>query len=239
MTLEEIKKDLGCAFSRQDEGPDCPGDETLASFCEGGLADASHDRVLVHISDCDFCLERVSLVCHLNDLDALNSGTTDLSLAKSWAEKQQKGFKPRPAQAWTALAAAASVILVIGVFLMSEPAGNTMGVSGDLDVRPTRTLGADERSFELNLARGQSAVSAAPSVDWPVVPGSLYYRIRIVSDDGDLVWQDQVETTRWNPPGQLTLEAEREYFVKVDAFVSRTRTISSDFVPFIAGNRDH
>lgn len=231
MILKEIEKDLGCSFSRQDKGPDCPDDETLASFCEGGLADASHERVLVHISDCDFCLERVGLVCHLNDREAVNPGTIDLPVVRSLS-------KPRGTRTWASLAVAASVILAIGVFLAPRPADMSSLTIDSQQVRQTRTLGADANSFELNLARSDSPGSLVPSVDWPIVPGSLYYRIRIVSDDGDLVWQDQLETTRWAPPVHLALEAEREYFVKVDAFVSQTRTISSDFVPFIAGNHD-
>jgi hypothetical protein len=90
---------------------------------------------------------------------------------------------------------------------------------------------------QLELIR-PAAEKAEYEVHWPRVEDSLYYRIRIVSDEGDLLWQDRAQSNRWPLPTALELEAGQEYFIRVDAFVSRSRSISSDFVPFTT-SRDY
>jgi anti-sigma factor RsiW len=40
----------------------CPDDETLAVYLEGGLAPARRTRLETHMSDCDRCLELLSVL---------------------------------------------------------------------------------------------------------------------------------------------------------------------------------
>ena len=70
------------------------------------------------------------------------------------------------------------------------------------------------------------------AVRWRAVPGSRYYELRIVTDAGDLVWQERVTGTDWTPGAKLTLQPGAEYFVRIDAFVDDAKPISSEHVLF-------
>lgn len=69
-------------------------------------------------------------------------------------------------------------------------------------------------------------------IRWTEVPGSLYYEVRVVSDVGDLIDAERVDGTEWTISPDLDLEPNREYFVRIDAFLTDAKPISSDFIPF-------
>jgi hypothetical protein len=70
---------------------------------------------------------------------------------------------------------------------------------------------------------------------WHAVPGSLYYEIDLVTDDGTSVWHSRVEGTGARPPDGVKLDAGAKYFVWVKAFLSGGETIKSAAVSFGIG----
>jgi hypothetical protein len=79
----------------------------------------------------------------------------------------------------------------------------------------------------------ESAVDAQRlSFRWTEVPGTPYYDVRILTDAGDVVVQERVTGTTWQPSTPLPLQPGAEYFVHVDAYPSGARAESSDHVPF-------
>jgi hypothetical protein len=71
---------------------------------------------------------------------------------------------------------------------------------------------------------------------WSEVPGSRYYDVRIVTDTGDLVVEQRVAGTEWQPTHSLHLHPGAEYFVHIEAHPSESKTISSDHVPFLVSD---
>jgi len=72
---------------------------------------------------------------------------------------------------------------------------------------------------------------------WTAVSNSLYYQLRIVSDEGDLVWQGRVDGTHWVLPAGLSLAPGAEYFVRVDAYLTEAKALNSDYLLFRVGER--
>ena len=71
---------------------------------------------------------------------------------------------------------------------------------------------------------------------WHAVPGSLYYEIDLVTDDGTSVWHSRVEGTSARPPDGAKFDAGAKYFVWIKAFLSSGETVKSAAVSFhIAG----
>ncbi len=71
---------------------------------------------------------------------------------------------------------------------------------------------------------------------WHAIPGSLYYEIDLVTDEGTSVWHSRVEGTSARPPDGTKLDAGAKYFVWVKAFLSGGETVKSAAVSFhIAG----
>jgi hypothetical protein len=69
-------------------------------------------------------------------------------------------------------------------------------------------------------------------IRWTEVPGSLYYEVRVVTDVGNLLGEARVENAQWTIGRELELEPGREYFIRVDAFLSDSQTIRSEHMPF-------
>jgi len=67
---------------------------------------------------------------------------------------------------------------------------------------------------------------------WQAVPGSLYYEIDLVTDEGTSVWRSRVEGTSARPPEGAKLDAGAKYFVWVKAFLSGGETVKSAAVSF-------
>jgi hypothetical protein len=71
---------------------------------------------------------------------------------------------------------------------------------------------------------------------WHAIPGSLYYEIDLVTDEGTSVWHSRVEGTSARPPDGAKLDAGPKYFVWVKAFLSGGETVKSAAVSFhVAG----
>ena len=56
--------------------------------------------------------------------------------------------------------------------------------------------------------------------------------LRIVTDAGDVVVQERVAGTNWQPEARLDLRPGAEYFVLVDAYPEGDKAVSSHHVPF-------
>jgi hypothetical protein len=72
---------------------------------------------------------------------------------------------------------------------------------------------------------------------WQPVPGSLYYEINVVTDDGTVVWQARVEGAKARPPNEARFEARTKYFVWVRAHLVGGETVKSAAVSFQIADR--
>jgi len=64
---------------------------------------------------------------------------------------------------------------------------------------------------------------------WTPVPDCRFYQVRIVTDEGDLLWQERLTGTEWKLPALAHLTPNAEYFVRVEAFLADTRSVKSDY----------
>jgi len=191
----------------------CPDDKEIAGFVDDTMLAA--DRVMIerHLSECPACVHRVGLVTRLLRENGANTETV-------------------PAKAMTSLtgmvsrwAVAATVLLAVG-WLAWAP------TDGPIDFRQTRTV--ESRLTPPEILAPNSGILADQErlvVRWTEVPASLYYEVRVVSDAGDLLSQQRVDAAEWRPEKDLGLQPGREYFIRVDAYLSDSQSISSKHIP--------
>lgn len=67
---------------------------------------------------------------------------------------------------------------------------------------------------------------------WKRVPRALYYDIRVVTQEGELIWEGRVEGTHARLPSSASLKAGEEFFVRVRAYLPEGKTITSHVVGF-------
>jgi hypothetical protein len=140
-------------------------------------------------------------------------------------------------------ASAAVIILAVSLVIRlnlpdqdSAEASNTTISDPDPQVtgnRLTRNLNPDVlKPRILTPSNGTTVKTDALVFSWSEVPGSLYYDVRIVTDEGDLIWQAQAENTEVGLPEHLHLKPDTEYFFRVDAYLASAKRISSQHVLF-------
>ncbi len=211
--------------------PGCPDEHQIAGYVDGGLGDAAREQVERHIADCGRCLALVGLLCRERDADAIPP-VPDGAVAPTRALVTKR---PQPrwrlAPQWAAAAA-----LVLAVPLLLQFGRNLdRGTEGQGRPEPsvTRTLAASATGLQvLSPGDGASVDPRRLSFRWTEVSGSPFYDVSIVTDAGDVVVQQRVTGTAWRLPAQLSLQPGAEYFVRIDAYPSGDKAVSSAHVPF-------
>lgn len=220
MKKDELISLLKQPIEAVERQPGCADDYRLASYVDGGLSERDHGRFERHLADCAWCIERVGIIGRAREAET--TGAVPKPVRTRW----------RAAPRW---AVAAVVVLAIGVVSqLNSPYQATQAVQ----IRETRNLdpGALGPSF-LSPREGMTITPDAGVFNWTAVPDSLYYQVRIVSDEGDLLWQERVNATQWGLPGELSLAPGAEYYVRVDAYLAEAKTLNSDYLLFRFENR--
>ena len=211
--------------------PACPDEHEIAGYVDGALDDAGREQVELHIADCGRCLALVGFLCRERDTGAIRP-VSDGTVAPTRAALPKR---PQPrwrlAPQWAAAAA-----LVLAVPLLFQTGRNLdRGVEGQGRPEPsvTRTLAPTATGLQvISPGDGASVDPRRQSFRWTEVSGSPFYDVRIVTDAGDVVVQQRVTGTAWRLPAQLNLQPGAEYFVRIDAYPSGDKAVSSDHVPF-------
>jgi hypothetical protein len=73
---------------------------------------------------------------------------------------------------------------------------------------------------------------------WEGVHDALFYEVKLVSAEGDVVWEFKTEKTSAALPSGLGLQPGRKYFAWVEAALAEGKTVRSESVAFnvVAGN---
>ena len=217
--------------------PFCPEDQEIAEYFDGVATAVERIKLENHLANCRFCLARIGMLQRLRE-DPVAKRIPEEVLATAKAVRRVPLRRSGRAPAW---AAAAVILIAVGLYSQldvstpmgrdalpriheSEPSGNSAATrSIDPAALGPRFLAPEEG---LAIASGDGTFS------WTAVPHSLYYQLRIVSDEGDLLWQERVDGTEWKLPSGLVLSPGAEYFVRVDAYLSEAKSLQSDYLLF-------
>jgi len=216
--------------------PTCPDEHEIAAFCSGTLASTETERILVHLADCETCAAHLALVSRLHDTESVTP-TPELTLAR--ARRLTRHGRSQRVRRFSGWAAAAAVVLAVFFVVDSQREQGPAWAPGAEGIQSQPTI--RNRSLVASPPQVLAPVSGARVnihefvFQWTEIPGSLYYDIHIVSKMGDLVMKDRVTGTHWQAPASLTVEPGADYFVRIDAFLSDAKTVSSEHVSFKAG----
>lgn len=236
-----MEKDGPRSLLRQTTGvperqPGCPQDELVAAYMEGGLSDAGHRKFEAHLADCAWCLERVGILGRANESDTREQ-VPELLLARACKIPNPSRHTVSKWRNAPALAAAAVLVLTLG-FLVSNPAirdtASQPVSSGDMDItQSTRSIDPGGlQPTQYSPGNNISVKFADGMFEWTPVNDNLFYQVRIVTAEGDLLWRERVLGEQWKPPGGLVFSPGEEYFVRIDAFLSETMSVNSDYIAF-------
>lgn len=218
--------------------PFCVEDRQIAEYYEGLLPEPERTRVELHVTDCRFCAARIGMLARLDEV--AESHVPEDALA---AAKQMVQTAPRGGVRLAAWAAAAVVVLALGVYFQpflgqqpeSGPELPTAPTAQSGNLRETRTIDTQALGPTITSPREGQSAGANSLISWTAVPSSLFYQVRIVSDGGDLLWQERVDGTEWRLPDGLELVPGAEYFVRIDAHLTEAKSLQSEYLLFRFG----
>jgi hypothetical protein len=209
-------------------GPACPDEHSVAAYVDGTLTDDDRDSFELHLADCSHCLALVGLLSREYTVAATDP-VPELAIARARtlaqpAARRGRSFAPQWASAAVVVLAAAALVRFA-----------VLPQSADTEWRPDAPTTRTTKSAGLSLlspAPGSTVGRNQLAVRWTPVPGAHYYEVRVVTDAGDVVTDEQVTGTEWRPGNQAALQPGPEYFVHVDAYVSEGKSIGSEHVSF-------
>jgi hypothetical protein len=203
------------AVDNHERTPFCPDDHDIAAFVDGALDDSARVLIERHLPDCPACVSRVGSLARLIREDQANVSPLASAPTRIWRQTTPQ---------W---AVAASVVLAIGWIAWSP----TIEQADDYEaVRSTSSVLTPPEI--LAPSSGVLGERDGFVIRWTEVSGSLYYEIRVVTDVGDLLSKARVENTEWTIGRDVELEPGREYFIRVDAYLSDAKAIRSEHIPF-------
>jgi hypothetical protein len=222
--------------------PFCPEDQQIAEYFEDELPEAEREQVERHLADCRFCQARLGMLQRLEQtLVAPRIPEDVLAAAKSMPRATVS--RPNLAPIWVA---AAVLVIAVGVLYQMLPVREIGQVAlprthmnePSSDLRETRSMDSGVMGPRFLSPREGSGINPNAGIfKWTAVPNSLYYEVRIVTDAGDLLWQERVDGTEWRLPAGLALTPGLDYFVRVDAYLTDAKTLQSGYMLFRPGER--
>ena len=218
--------------------PFCVEDSQISEYFEGLLPEPERTRVEHHLTDCRFCAARIGMLARLEDTVEIRVPEDALAAAKRMGQPA-----PRTRGHLAAWAAAAVIVLAVGIYLQAtetrrswlNPESPTGPPDLSGEIRDTRNIDTTVLGPAIISPREGQSAGADSLISWTPVPGSLFYQVRIVSDEGDLLWQERVDGTEWRVPDSLGLAPGAEYFVRVDAYLMEAKSLQSGYLLFRFG----
>jgi hypothetical protein len=232
----------------------CPSDGDIAAYADHRLEGREKERVETHLANCDFCLRQVSFLAQAAANPLLEDVPDDL-LARAQALHAPR---ERVGMTWSwrwgaAAAAVASLVIIITVSLhdpdVQPPPAPTLAKVAPAPQSPSKQgpdvwlPGTRETAIREAAPRYLAPALTAPRPNATLAPGpiefrwegvheALFYELKVVSAEGDLVWETRTEGTSATLPVNMSPPPGRKYFVWVQAILAEGKTVRSESVAF-------
>jgi len=203
----------------------CPDETQLAAFVDGGLAPPEGARVAAHAAGCDYCAGQIGALARMAEAAPPSEVPPALvARARSLAPASADPLGWR----WGMAAAAAMCLALILTFSVRSP-----WPGRDSAIETVRKAPDSTAAPELLYPREGAVVARQGLVfRWRPVERSLYYDIRILSADGDLLWNARINATEAQIPESIRLAPGRKYYASLDAWLQEGKSVKCPVVGF-------
>ena len=201
----------------------------LAALADGTLGDDTRPQVVGHVGSCQPCLDQVGALVRLNRVEApvlpaaLRERVVHLGTAAGARSTQ-----------WRAgLAVAAMLCLSFGAWFYTQTATSPMAVAEPAEAEQVRSRGATAPTPAVVRPSTDQRVAAGPvDVQWQPTASAIGYRVRVMRDDGTLVWEGESAASGVQVPAAAALPSATPLYVTVTALMPDGKTARSASVRF-------
>src|SRR5215467_637267 len=243
---------MGMRIFARMTGPDaykrrltCPAEGLLAAYVDQTIGNIHAVKVQRHLSKCAYCRHLVADVVRLQRInDQENVPPAVLARVRQLfpAAPKRRGWWLMPL---TAAGALACIVLTVTLLHTEQDLKTPVSPT---PTAPEISKSASPRFLEPNeVYRGSTSPQQGPIVTSPVadsvlapnrlefrwkpVPHAVYYQVRVVTSEGELVWQSDTTANLIKIQDRLALQSGK-YFVLVSAVMENGRTKKFDPLRF-------
>lgn len=255
------EKGLAYFFRTSDSEPPrrswaCPDESLLAAYVDGHLDSPARQHAETHVADCSYCLRQVAFLVRTESPQALAEVPHTLLAQARALVASDEATRLRLAWRWGAVAAVAASAAIGAALWLGRP--GKLSTPTQTPIPPPAQVVSPlpaivPPSVTPNLMRSGSRGAVLPQVlsprdgsvvsgdqlevRWKEIPKTLFYEIRVVTAEGDLVWEGRTEATKARLPQEVQLQPGQKYFIWVRAHLPEGKTVQSRAVAFhIADN---
>lgn len=232
----------------------CLDETELAAYADKNLDEKAADRTVRHLGTCVECREQLAFLVHMQ------RPANAMEPPSAWLARVEE-ITNKPAKAhfrWQLATAAVGLAMAILMFvILPRPAGKASAPSraasiapspvvvanSALPSKPNMTHDVSDRDVERNAADNQTVAIIAPMkgshisdqsrLRWRPVDGAVYYEVKLLTKDGDLIFQSKEEEPAAHIPDDLLITEKQEVFLMVYAHLADGKTIASQAVRLI------
>lgn len=237
----------------------CLDESQIAAYADGRLGEQKKQRVEAHLADCNFCLDQVAFLARIEKAEV--PGSVPGSLLSRARDLVGSRARVTPIPAWGRLATAAAVAcLAVAVSVsvrysrLRTPSapnhprersiGTPSGVQPALPNASPKTGevrgGTESAALTVVFPAPDSAVSRKDlQFRWELVRGALDYDVRLMSAEGNLVWEQRADVNSLSVPANVKLETGKKYYLLIRADLPEGKTAESKVVAFSVAEQNY
>lgn len=229
----------------------CPDDAQLAGFVDQGLDSAGEASIVQHLARCAECRSQIAFLERMQRMDGESHlPATWLSRVEAITARDAKASTIRKWVPATGIALAAVIITAILLRSTSVPP-RTIQTTAPIAqpqviasaAAPPQALGAERKhdrdvvrkagpdnSLQIASPTADSHIAPGGAIRWRSVENSMYYEVRLLSADGEVLWIAKVEASQTALPVDIRVPAERKCFLIIRAFLADGKTVESEAI---------
>jgi hypothetical protein len=262
VTMTDLGPIVDIIRAVRERGWSCPDDEELAAYVEQNLSRPQRERVERHMSGCKSCRDKIGFLVKAQSFESPEAAPPHwLARARGLTSS---GGSPSIAHGWYwggAVAAAACAVLAVGLWIkpgakvsaptsLSSPpvASSTVVIARSEGVKPVgrtapdsvaRTQAQIELSPHIVFPKPESAVAGEGlEFRWKETKGALYYEARLLSSEGDVLWEQRVDALSAPLPATVILRPHETYFLWVRAYLAEGKVVQSKATRFTVAEKN-
>lgn len=202
----------------------CPDATLLAGLADGTLSAPDREAVTAHVSGCERCLEQVGALVRL--------ARDEAPLLPDSLRRRVERAAPRRWQPAVAMAAAVC-LSVGGWFYLQRPEIAPGQSASDLRDAVRSADAAGETPVVRHPSPDQRVPAGSLAVEWQPVAQAVAYRVRVLKDDGQLLWEGESRDPGLVVPAAAGLPVGVPLYVTVTALLPDARTTRAPSTRFM------
>ncbi len=236
----------------------CLDEPQVAAYTDHQLAGRVKDAVEAHLADCGYCTNLLAFLVRIQRAKVPETVPESLlSRARALAPPKRR-FELIYGWGWQAAGVATACLLVVGLLSHRQtqqhvppPTAHSPATAPaplPSTVVPEVQTSQDSPSAKRSKANSQSRPKVVfppegftfsrKNVEfrWDAVRGVQYYELRLLSSEGDVIWQERTEENTARLPTGVNLAVGEKYFVWIRAYLAEGKSVQSRAVAFtVAG----